>query len=447
MSLSRRQVIAAIPAATLAAALPKSPAIAQDGRKLVTFWFGQANSDGQAALRRDLVEAFNASQDKYLLQIEIKGAAVNNLLKVALVAGNGPDIVQTAGPAYLTAIANAGQVLPLDGFAETYKWKDRFLPALLNTGVYGGKLYALPRDYESMHLFYNKGVFRQNGWKPPTNRAEFEQVADAALAKGIIPFGAGNADWKGVNEWLMTVFFNNVAGPDNVRKALGGEMPWTAQPFVDAVELSKAWFGKGYFGKNYFSLTIEQSFLQVVNGKAAMALSGTWSFGTKSYGMSKPDTVMDVMPTPSLGSAVPGSLLHLACGATLSIAKSSQNPEGAAAVFEFMLTRQFYQEINRDLPGKWALPVKDLSPEMLKGIGYPLFEKTIAGLHEAFSKGQFGFTTWTFWPNATNSYMTEAIEQVWLNRLPTDDYLNHVQTVFSQEFKEGKVPPLPPRTA
>ena len=215
MPLSRRQVVAAIPAAALAASLPQGRALAQDGRKVVTFWFGQANSDGQAVLRNDLVDAFNASQDKYLLQIEIKGAAVNNLLKVALVAGNGPDIVQTAGPAYLTAIANAGQVLALDDFAEKYKWKERFLPALLNTSVYGGKLYALPRDYESIHLFYNKEVFSQNGWKLPTNRAEFEQVADAALAKGIVPFGAGNADWKGVNEWLMTVFFNNVAGPDN----------------------------------------------------------------------------------------------------------------------------------------------------------------------------------------------------------------------------------------
>jgi len=447
MPWSRRQVVAAIPAATLAAGLPRGPAIAQDGPKVVTFWFGQANSDGQAALRNDLVEAFNASQDKYRLQLEVKGAAVNNLLKVALVAGRGPDIVQTAGPAYLTAIANAGQVLPLNEFADRFKWKERFLPALLNTGVYGDKLYALPRDYESMHLFYNKEVFKQNGWKLPTNRAEFEQIADAALAKGIIPFGAGNADWKGVNEWLMTVFFNNVAGPDNVRKALSGGMPWTAAPFVEAVELSKAWYQKGYFGKNYFSLTIEQSFLQVVSGKAAMAFNGTWSFGTKSYGMSRPDTVMDVVPIPGLSPAVTSPLVHLACGATLSIAKNSQNAEGAAAVFEFMLSRSFYQNMNRDWPGKWALPVKDLPPELLQGIGYPLFEKTIAGLHEAFSKGQYGFTTWTFWPNATNSYVMEGIEQVWLNRISTDDYLNHVQTVFSQEFREGKVPPLPPRAA
>jgi raffinose/stachyose/melibiose transport system substrate-binding protein len=445
MSPSRRQLIAALPFAALGAA--QRPAVAQAGRKPVTFWFGQANSDGQAALRRNLVEAFNASQDKYELQIEIKGAAVNNLLKVALVAGNGPDIVQTAGPAYLTSIANAGQVLALDDLAERSKWRDRFLPALLNTSVYGGKLFALPRDYESLHLFYNKALFSQHGWKLPTNRAEFEQVADAALAKGIVPFGAGNADWKGVNEWLMTVFFNNVAGPDAVRQALTGELPWTSKPFVEAVELSKAWYNKGYFGKNYFSLTIEQAFLQAVTGKAAMAIGGTWTFGTKSYGMSAPDTVMDVAAFPSLGSAFTGSLFQLACGATLSIAKTSQNAEGAAAVFDFMLSRKFYESMNRDWPGKWALPVKDLTPEMLKGIGYPLFEKTVAEMHQAFAKGDYGFTTWTFWPNATNSYLIDGIEQVWLNRQTSEAYLGRIQTLFAQELKDGKVPPLPPRAA
>ena len=80
----------------------------------MTFWFGQANSDGQAALRNDLVEAFNASQDKYLLQIEVKGAAGQQSPEGRTGRRNGPDIVQTAGPAYLTAIANAGQVLPLE---------------------------------------------------------------------------------------------------------------------------------------------------------------------------------------------------------------------------------------------------------------------------------------------------------------------------------------------
>jgi raffinose/stachyose/melibiose transport system substrate-binding protein len=116
-------------------------------------------------------------------------------------------------------------------------------------------------------------------------------------------------------------------------------------------------------------------------------------------------------------------------------------------VFEFMLTRQFYQEMNRDWPGKWALPVKDLPPETLKGIGYPMFENTITAMHDAFDKGQYGYTTWTFWPGATNGYLIEGIEQVWLNRVTSGAYLSRIQTLFAQELKEGKVPPLPQRAS
>ena len=112
-----------------------------------------------------------------------------------------------------------------------------------------------------------------------------------------------------------------------------------------------------------------------------------------------------------------------------------------------MLTPQFYEAMNRDWPGKWALPVQDLTPDMLKGIGYPLFEKTIAQMHEAFGKGRYGFTTWTFWPGATDAYLIDGIEQVWLNRITTEAYLTRLQTLFEQELKDGKVPPLPPRAA
>ena len=51
------------------------------------------------------------------------------------------------------------------------------------------------------------------------------------------------------------------------------------------------------------------------------------------------------------------------------------------------------------------------------------------------------------WPSAANSYIIEGIEQVWLNRTTGDAFLNRLQTVFTQELREGRVPPLPPRTA
>ena len=39
MPMTRRQIVAAIPVAAVAASLPRAPAMAEDGRKPVTFWF------------------------------------------------------------------------------------------------------------------------------------------------------------------------------------------------------------------------------------------------------------------------------------------------------------------------------------------------------------------------------------------------------------------------
>ena len=66
-------------------------------------------------------------------------------------------------------------------------------------------------------------------------------------------------------------------------------------------------------------------------------------------------------------------------------------------------------------------------------------------MHDAFDKGRYGFTTWTFWPGATNSYLIEGIEQVWLNRITADAYLGRMQTLFAQEFARAKFRCFPAR--
>ena len=236
MALSRRMAFALLPALTLAAR-----ARAAD-RKGVVWWFGRADPTAVAAMQRDIVEAFNASQTSYTLSLEIRGAEIDRFLRVALVAGTGPDIVSTSGPTYLVPLAAANQLRPLEEEAKRFGWEEKFLPALLDACRYDGKLYAIPRDYETMFLFYNKQLFAANGWKLPAGRAEFEALATEMAAKGIVPICNGNADWQGVNEWLMSVFLNNVAGPANVARALRGELPWTAQPFADAVALTQDWY-------------------------------------------------------------------------------------------------------------------------------------------------------------------------------------------------------------
>src|SRR5262245_4950525 len=170
-----------------------------DDKKPISWWYETAAPENQENLRNLLVKAFNDAHPDQELSIDFRGQELDKQLRVALLSGSGPDIVYTAGPSYVASMAQAGQLLPLDDYAAKLGWNDRILPVFLELGKYGGKLYALPKTYETLGLFYNKTLFDKNGWKVPTTIPEMEALADEMLAKGLVPFAAGNADWRPTN--------------------------------------------------------------------------------------------------------------------------------------------------------------------------------------------------------------------------------------------------------
>ena len=178
-------------------------AFAQD-KAPVTWWYEAASPENQANLQKILVEPFNAS-GKGDLTIDFRGNELDKQLRVAMLSGSGPDVVYTPGPAYIAAMAQAGQLMPLDDYAAKLGWNDRLLPAFLNMGKFDGKLNALPKTYETVGLFYNKTLFAANGWTPPTTIAELDALAAQMLEKGITPLARampiGAARMNGSSPW------------------------------------------------------------------------------------------------------------------------------------------------------------------------------------------------------------------------------------------------------
>ena len=144
----------AVVALTLIAPL----AMAQDAAP-ITWWYEQANPTSQGHLKDILVDPFNAAHPDQNLTIDFRGTELDKQLRVAMLSGEGPDVVYTPGPAYVAAMAGAGQLLSLDDYAASLGWADRILPVFLNMGTYDGHLYALPKTYETLGLFYNKTLF------------------------------------------------------------------------------------------------------------------------------------------------------------------------------------------------------------------------------------------------------------------------------------------------
>ena len=62
---------------------------------------------------------------------------------------------------------------------------------VLNLGQVDGKLYSVPMEVETLVLYYNKTLFEEKGWTPPTTIDELmalsEEIAAAALFPSATP--------------------------------------------------------------------------------------------------------------------------------------------------------------------------------------------------------------------------------------------------------------------
>jgi raffinose/stachyose/melibiose transport system substrate-binding protein len=425
------------------ASLPLLPRLAfAADQKLIGFWYESASPENQDNLKNILIDPFNAAHPEYSLSIDFRGSDLDKQLRVAMLANTGPDIVFTAGPSYVASMAQAGQLLPLDDYAKKYGWNDSMLPIFLDLGRYNGKLYALAKTYETLGLFYNKTLFAKNGWKAPTTIEELEKLADEMKAKGLVPFGASNADWRGANEWHVSIAINSIAGPDMVYKALTGAIPWTDPAFVTAIDKLTEWWDKGYYGENYFSLTLEQSFAQIATGQAGMSPTGTWSFTNVQTYFPQNNAEPGFVGFPSAKGA---PVFPLGIGSTLSINAKSENPDGAAAVLDYIFKPDFYSKMNSVWQGEWNMPLKDLSQVKLSDKVIPLYTEAMKNLSTAVGAGNYGYTSWTFLPPATDTYLISGIEEVWLKKTTTADYLKKLDDTFKQEKDAGKAPAIPPR--
>jgi raffinose/stachyose/melibiose transport system substrate-binding protein len=411
--------------------------------KELTIWITDFNQQQFADFDKTVVDAFNRSQSDY----KVKASLIQQYdreLKLALSAGKGPDILFTEGPSYLVQYSKNGLVIPLDAYATKYGWDKRFITSTLNLERLNGKLYGLPDEYESMFLYYNKTLFEKNGWTPPKNAEQFQRIVDAAKAKGITPLAAGNAGWKGTNEWFITAVLNHYAGAENLYKALTGKLPWNAPVFVEAIKLLNDWWQKGYFSKNYYALSGTEAINEVATGKAAMTFSGSWAIHDMTQTFSQSGQEWDWAPIPSFGSEASYPLYELGIGGTQSISKFCKNPDGAAAFLDFMYQpKVFMAWTEAQQSSGQLLPPGNFSDEETKSPKLdPRLVKQNDEVLASIKNGQIGYTTWTFWPDRTEQLMINGIEKVWAGQLSVEDYLKQVNDQFQADVKDGRLPPV-----
>jgi raffinose/stachyose/melibiose transport system substrate-binding protein len=366
-------------------------------------------------------------------------------VRPALAGGAGPDIVPTHGPAFVAEFALAGQVLPLDEFAEEFNWDERFVPWALNLGRVEGTLYSLPQELETIILWYNKTLFDQNGWEPPATMEELNALAAEIQAAGIIPFGGQGGECQACNEWYFTEFVNKIAGPEKVYGALKGEIPWTDPDFVASVNAQNDMMQKGYWmgsPQNFLATDFATFQAAFGAGDAAMNMEGTWFYNSvgQYFGEeTEHGNDWDWVPFPSASGE---AIYNIGIGGTQSINKASQHPREAAQVLDYYFTPEVQSTLFTQC--QFAVAPIRMDTSQMTGVD-PRIAEVYAEFAKASDEGRYGYTTWTFFPPKTGQIIYEEIEKVWVGDMTAEEYLAAIDRQFQEELQAGETLPLPER--
>jgi raffinose/stachyose/melibiose transport system substrate-binding protein len=431
----------AVPALSLATRSPW--ARAQDKPEL-TMWFDTTNGPETAQCMVDRVISVYGETGSATIKPTLQA---NNwdATRVALSGNEGPDLVGTPGPSFAFELAKAGQLLALDDYAASEKWSETFVPWALSLGLVDGKLYSVPNEVETLVLYYNKTLFDSKGWTAPKTMDELMTLAQTIDDAGIIPFAHCNQEWRPANEWFVGEFFNQVAGPDKVYQALTGAAKFTDPEFVEAVNAldtmqQNGWFMGGL--DRYYTTTFADADAAIAAGDAAMKIEGTWWLQNvpQYWGPDAGnDNDWDWTPVPSKDGQ---PKFDLGIGSTQSINARTEYPEEAAKFLTYFYSATQQAQL---LTGCSLAPAPVSIPaDQMTGLD-PRHAAILQELNAASAANNYGYTTWTFFPPKTETYLIESIEKVWAGDMTSAEYLQGIQDQFDQEKTAGDIPPIPAR--
>ena len=119
--------------------------------------------------------------------------------------------------------------------------------------LYGGKVVALPLEFNIEGVWYNKKIFAANGIAVPKTWDQLVAAAAKLQAAGIQPFAA-----SGIQGWPITRLIGNyifrTLGPNAMQNVHDGKAKLTDPEYVAAAQEVAELGAAGYFGKGVGSL-------------------------------------------------------------------------------------------------------------------------------------------------------------------------------------------------
>lgn len=147
----------------------------------IVYWSARSGSSGELLQRT--VDEFNASQDKYFVNLTYTGGYGDTLAKFQTsTTGNRPDLVDMAAEYIGFFIDNPDFYVPVQQFIDEEGYDTSDIMPNLVSGLSDaqGNLMGIPLGNSQAGYFYNTKMLEEAGVDPDTDLNSWEEIAAAA---------------------------------------------------------------------------------------------------------------------------------------------------------------------------------------------------------------------------------------------------------------------------
>jgi len=362
---------------------------------------GWSSTPTEDALLTDSIAAFKAANPSVNVKWEPIAQDYETVLKTNLAAGTEADVFY-ADIGWIDSLMKTGKLLALDDLmAKTGTKTSDFVPSLINAFSYNGKVYGIPKDFNTLGLVYNKDLFKAAGVAEPTNDWTWTDLQTAAkkLTSGSVVGLSLPADAARFMPFLWQAGgdlnnINNAAGVAAVDYYTGFEAKDSLSKLPS--ELGMGWAGEAF-----------------EKGKAAMVFEGGWlpadlnnNFKTVNYG---------VVQMPK-GSAAKSNLIFTV---SYSISAKSKNPNAAWALANYLTGSDNQAKV---LKAGFALPTRQALASSITNVNSKaIFDGAPYGKPFNYASANTG---------KVNDEIAKALESIMLKKSSVKDALDKLATTI-----------------
>jgi multiple sugar transport system substrate-binding protein len=317
-------------------------------------------NDEPKSITIDMANEFAKLHPEVKVQIRRVGfGALNDETMRAAMAGNGPDIVTIDNP-NVAMFASRGALLDLTPLLDKSKIIDtkQIYTGPLENATWDHKVYAIPREVNTLALYYSEDAFKAAGLdpdKPPQTwdelYADAQKLTDASKGVYGLAFSAIGTE-EGTFQFLP--FIQTADASWNAPNSPGA---------IRAVQFWQKLIDHKVASPDTLSRTQSEAAASFINGNAAMDIDGPWELPGISKG-AKFKWRVALLPVEKAGAPRASAL----GGLDHAILKSSKNPALAFEFLEYMYSQQprAWNEFGLLPPSKNAVTKDPQWPEAYK---------------------------------------------------------------------------------